>query len=126
MARGQRLALLALALAAWAQCVAGRITDAQIREDDRQIIQMAEPFGFGEGGRINISLAHFAARGVAPVGKDGKPGAKGPAPDASRLVVPCRPIGVVARHPGRPARPGRRSAEWASTSRRSSLSCSWR
>lgn len=95
MAMGQRLALLALALAAWAQCVAGRITDARIRQDDRQIIQMAEPFGFSEGGRINISLAHFAARGVAPVGKDGKPGAKGPTPDASRMGFYITPIELI-------------------------------
>lgn len=37
---------------------AARITDAHIRRDDRQIILIAQPFGFGPDGRIDITLAN--------------------------------------------------------------------
>lgn len=39
-----------------------KITTANIKKDDRALILMAEPFGFGADGRINISLSNFQIR----------------------------------------------------------------
>lgn len=57
--RGCLRLLLALALLAGAQLAAAKITTEEIRRDDRQLILMAEPFGFGDDGRINITLSKF-------------------------------------------------------------------
>ncbi len=51
--------LLALAVLVGAQLAAAKITTEEIRRDDRQLILMAEPFGFGGDGRINITLTKF-------------------------------------------------------------------
>jgi len=42
--------------------VFGRITDAEIRKEDRLLVPLDEPFGFGANGNINISLSGFVLR----------------------------------------------------------------
>lgn len=36
-----------------------KITDAHVRKEDRLLVPLDEPFGFGPGGQINISLSKF-------------------------------------------------------------------
>ncbi len=56
------IALLVAVLAASAQLGSAKITKAKIRKDDRSLILMAEPFGFGVDGWINITVWNFALR----------------------------------------------------------------
>jgi len=59
--RGSQLAAMALLVALLAGCAgpaAGRITDAAVNKDDRQIILIARPFGFAAGGHIDITLSN--------------------------------------------------------------------
>lgn len=48
------LALLPVALA--------KITDAEVRKEDRLLVPLDEPFGFSKTGRINITLSDFSLR----------------------------------------------------------------
>ncbi|PSC67979.1 G -coupled seven transmembrane receptor [Micractinium conductrix] len=56
MRSGLVLALLLLALGS---AVEARHTLAKIRRDDRSLILVAQPLGFGEGGRLNITVSNF-------------------------------------------------------------------
>lgn len=40
----------------------GKITEAKVIKEDRLLVPLDEPFGFGVGGRINISLTGFEVR----------------------------------------------------------------
>ncbi len=53
-----------VALLSLAQLGCAKITKAQIRKDDRSLILMAEPFGFGPDGRINITVRNFQFRPI--------------------------------------------------------------
>lgn len=53
-----RTALAAVLLLAFFGSAAGRITQAKVRRDDRQIILIARPFGFGTDGHIDITLSN--------------------------------------------------------------------
>jgi hypothetical protein len=50
------LLLLAAALIAGAEA---RHTNAKIRRDDRSLILVAQPFGFGGDGRMNLTVSNF-------------------------------------------------------------------
>jgi len=39
-----------------------KITDAQVRKEDRLLVPLDEPFGFSKQGRINITLSSFSLR----------------------------------------------------------------
>jgi len=39
-----------------------KITDAEIRKEDRLLVPLDEPFGFGPNGNINITLTNFVLR----------------------------------------------------------------
>ncbi|KAL4424923.1 hypothetical protein ABPG77_009652 [Micractinium sp. CCAP 211/92] len=56
--RPAALVLLGLALLA-PSLVAARHTFASIQHDDRAIILVAQPFGFGEDGRMNITVTNY-------------------------------------------------------------------
>lgn len=58
----------------------GKITDAMVKKDDRSLILMAEPFGFGADGRINITVSKFQ---IGPVTGAQKQGFK---PNLNRLA----------------------------------------
>jgi len=74
---GPVMALALVVLLGCAGCVAGRVTDAAVRRDDRQIILIARPFGFGPDGHIDIVLANQTL--YRPPGT--------PKPDASKLGI---------------------------------------
>lgn len=57
--RSPAVLLALLALLAGPAAVAARHTFAEIRRDDRSLILVAQPFGFGEGGRMNITVSNF-------------------------------------------------------------------
>lgn len=42
----------------------GRITSAEIRKDDRLLIPLDEPFGFGSDGKLNITISNFMLRPI--------------------------------------------------------------
>ena len=56
---GRCLLVLALLAALCLQQAAAKKTTAQIRKDDRSLILVAEPFGFGEDGQLNITVSKF-------------------------------------------------------------------
>lgn len=51
--------LILVLLLAIAPVALGKITDARVRKEDRMLVPLDEPFGFGSGGRINITLSGF-------------------------------------------------------------------
>lgn len=51
--------LLILFSLIWAPVAFTKITDAHVRKEDRLLVPLDEPFGFGPGGRINITLSKF-------------------------------------------------------------------
>jgi hypothetical protein len=50
------------ALVALVNTAQGKITKAVVVKEDRLLVPLDEPFGFGQGGRINISLERFELR----------------------------------------------------------------
>lgn len=56
--RPAALLLLGLALLA-PSLAAARHTYATVEHDDRAIILVAQPFGFGEDGRMNITVTNY-------------------------------------------------------------------
>ena len=40
----------------------GKITEAEVIKEDRLLVPLDEPYGFGPGGRINITLSRFELR----------------------------------------------------------------
>ena len=44
--------------------VAGKITTAAVRSDDRLLIPLDQPFGFSKDGRINVTISNFALRSL--------------------------------------------------------------
>lgn len=63
---------LFIAVIIYVNSAAAKITKAKIRKDDRSLILMAEPFGFGQDGWINITVSNFALRQLYDVNK-GRP-----------------------------------------------------
>lgn len=51
--------LLGVALLLAPSLISARHTFAEIKRDDRAIILVAQPFGFGEDGRMNITVTDF-------------------------------------------------------------------
>ena len=39
-----------------------KITNAEVRKEDRLLVPLDEPFGFSKSGRINITLSNFSLR----------------------------------------------------------------
>eukprot|EP00887_Chlorella_sp_A99_P000658 scaffold5.g658.t1 len=65
--------LLALLLLVAASGASAKITNAMVKKDDRSLILMAEPFGFGPDGRINITISKFLFRRLGTAKEKEKP-----------------------------------------------------
>ena len=72
-----KAALFAVTILGCLSAATCRITDAAVSRDDRQIILIARPFGFGPDGHIDITLANQTLYRT--------PGS--PKPDASKLGI---------------------------------------
>ncbi|KAG7667863.1 putative Protein CANDIDATE G-PROTEIN COUPLED RECEPTOR 7 [Nannochloris sp. 'desiccata'] len=57
-----RFLALFFMLALLAPQALAKITDAQVRKEDRLLVPLDEPFGFSKEGRINITLSNFSLR----------------------------------------------------------------
>lgn len=52
-------ALLLLVLSIWPTFITGRITDDTIERDGRGIVLLAEPFGFGSDGHLDLTVSNL-------------------------------------------------------------------